>query len=88
MITWDEEGIKYEADQRHGEIIRKQLGLEESAKALLTPGTKQELGTTEEELEELSIKEGSSFRAMTARANYLSQDRSDLQFAVKESSLL
>ena len=70
IVTWTPEGIKYEADQRHGEIIRKQLGLEESAKALLTPGAKQELGTPEEDLEELSIKEGSLYRAMTARANY------------------
>ena len=54
--------------------------------AVLTPGVKQELGTTEEELEELSIKEASLYRAMTARGNYLSQDRSDVQFAVKELS--
>ena len=84
IVTWTPEGIKYEADQRHGEIILKQLGLqEEGAKAVLTPGVKQELGTTEEELEELSIKEASLYRAMTARGNYLSQDRSDVQYAVK-----
>ena len=47
---------------------------------------KQELGPSQEELEELSKEEAALYRAMTARANYLSQDRSDIQFAVKELS--
>ena len=41
IITWTPEGIRYEADQRHGEIILKQLNLELGAKAVLTPGAKQ-----------------------------------------------
>ena len=27
IATWDDEGIKYEADQRHADIIIKELGL-------------------------------------------------------------
>ena len=86
MVTWDTEGIKYEADQRHVEIILKQLGLELGAKAVVTPGIKQEAETWLEDGEELCGQEASMFRAITARANYLSQDRSDIQFAVKEVS--
>ena len=41
IVTWTTEGIRYEADQRHGEIIMKQLGLESGAKAVTTPGVKQ-----------------------------------------------
>ena len=33
---------------------------------------------------ELWGEEVTSYQAITARANYLSQDRSDIQFAVKE----
>ena len=67
IVTWTPNGITYEADQRHGEIIIQQLGLEAGAKAVGTPGIKQELGTTQEDLEELSIKESTMYRAMTAR---------------------
>ena len=31
IITWTEEGIRYEADQRHAEIIIRQLGLKGSS---------------------------------------------------------
>ena len=34
--------------------------------------------------EELESEQASQYRAMTARCNYLSQDRSDIQYAVKE----
>ena len=50
-MTWTQQGIIYEADQRHSEIIMKQLNLEEGAKAVMTPGVKQELGDTQEYLE-------------------------------------
>ena len=47
---------------------------------------KQELGVTEEDLEELGSKEATMYRAMVARGNYLAQDRSDVQVAIKELS--
>ena len=37
IITYTEEGIEYEADQRHAEIIVKQMGLEGEAKSVITP---------------------------------------------------
>ena len=30
VVTWDEHGLRYEADQRHVEILVNQLGLGES----------------------------------------------------------
>ena len=41
VITWKEEGIEYEADQRHAEIIVNSLGLEKEAKAVRSPGVKE-----------------------------------------------
>ena len=38
----------------------------------------------EKEGEEITKEEATMYRAVVARGNYLSQDRSDIQFAVKE----
>ena len=50
-ITWTDQGIKYESDQRHAEIIIiKQMGLMPNAKGVLTPGLrrkKEEIDETE-----------------------------------------
>ena len=50
VIQWTEEGIWYEPDPRHAEIIFKDLGLIEGSKALSTPGVQQEVNEKEEEL--------------------------------------
>ena len=41
--------------------------------------------TTQEMLEELNTKEAREFRGLAARANYLAQDRPDIQYAAKEA---
>ena len=41
VLTWKEDGIDYEADQRHAEIIIEELGLKD-AKPLATPGTRDD----------------------------------------------
>ena len=46
MLRWTEQGIKYEADPRHAEIIIKDLNLDK-AKSVTTPGTKEEGRTRE-----------------------------------------
>ena len=81
IVTWTNEGIQYEADQRHAEIIVRQLGLNESSNSVVTPGVKD---NGDEDERKLDNKEASQYRAIVARANYLCQDRSDIQFAVKE----
>ena len=40
VVYWDAEGIKYEPDQRHAEIIIQQLGLK-GKKTAVTPGVNQ-----------------------------------------------
>ena len=37
VVAWESKGIRYEADQRHGEVLVKALGLE-TAKGVDTPG--------------------------------------------------
>jgi hypothetical protein len=108
VLSWNAWGIGYEADPRHAEIAIRQLGLEE-AKAVGTPGTKQDQAkahaANEEDLDWLDPnglskenataageepvlqgEQATKYRAVCARLNYLSQDRPDIKFAVKEAS--
>ena len=87
IIAWDPDGIRLEADQRHAEILVRQLGLE-SAKGLDLPGVKD---TSEEDADEASGQpvdavQATLYRACAARCNFLSLDRPDIQFAAKEVS--
>ena len=78
IVEWTKEGIMYDADHRHAEIITREAGIIEGSKAVVTLGT--EVGDDE-------AKDGfekSAYRSISGRANYLSQDRMDIQFAVKE----
>ena len=86
VVTWTTKGINYEADQRHVEIIIKQLSLDSTSKPVVTPGIKAEGPIDPLDEEPLSKEESTAYRAITARANYICQDRSDIQFAVKELS--
>ena len=82
IVEWTDMGIRYEADQRHAEIIAEGIGLKENSKGVVTPGSKLK----EEEGDEKALDPDTStkYRAMVARANYLAQDRPDIQFATKE----
>ena len=86
VVTWKSHGIEYEADQRHADIIIESLGLK-GKKSLASPGvrTADEKDDPEDE-ERLSPTEASIYRSVTARANYLSQDRLDIKYPVKELS--
>jgi hypothetical protein len=77
VVQWTEQGIKYEADQRHSEIIMREAKLGNDSKSVKTPGMKIQ----EESGEGFSE---SGYRSIAARSNYLSQDRPDIQFATKE----
>ena len=86
IVEWTEEGINVEPDQRHAELIVKIMGVSEG-KAVVTPGAKEEELHLEVEDDELLDKEMASMcRAVVARAFYLSQDRTDIVYAVKELS--
>ena len=79
VIDWGTNGIEYEGDQRHAEIIAENLGLGTNTKGVSTLGNKM----FEECSYELTIEEQTLFRATAARALYLAQDRSDIGFATK-----
>jgi len=90
VIRWSEDGITYEADQRHSELIVADLGLE-AAKGVTTPGSRDDVAKAEEANEKesegtLSPQEKTSYRAISARLNYLALDRPDIQYAAKEAS--
>lgn len=79
--------MKYEADPRHRERILDEVGLEPNSNPLDCPVARDtaeggDRGVDEEhEADELETR---NFRAVAARANYLGQDRPDVQFAAKE----
>ena len=86
-LRWTSGGITYEPDQRHAELIVKEMGME-GAKPAPTPGvpeTKDEVRMYDQS-PELSKADSTAFRGLAARLNYLALDRPDLQFAAKEVS--
>jgi hypothetical protein len=38
IVTVTENGLEYEADQRHAEILMRDMGIDESCKGVVTPG--------------------------------------------------
>ena len=76
VITWKDGVIEYEADQRHAEIIVRDLGLGETRTSVCTPGDKS-LVDDEQPLEDANA---TMYRALTARAIYLAQDISELGY--------
>ena len=76
-------GWEYEADQRHADLIIRGLHLE-GAKGVKSPGEDEKAWQRGENGETLPRDEWTSYRALAARANYLAQDRADLQFAAKK----
>jgi hypothetical protein len=83
IVEWTPQGIAIEGDQRHAELVVKDLELELTSKSVSTPydGTDKA-----EDEEELSPAEATQYRSNVARGNFMSQDRSDIQYTVKELS--
>ena len=84
-IRWTQKGVEYEPDQRHAELLVREMGMETS-KPVATPGVADtaEEHAAYENSPELTRADATLFRGMAARLNYLSLDRPDLQFAAKE----
>jgi hypothetical protein len=81
VVTWTNAGIEYEADQRHSELICEGLEIGSDSNGVNTPGVK----TTEDKRNiPLVGNDAVMYRAHVARGNYLAQDRSNIQYAVKE----
>ena len=85
VLQWKESGLELEADQRHAELIIKYAGLDSKAKPVGSPGGKKPFEDREESVD-LDRDESRRYRAIVARANYLSTERSDIQYSVKELS--
>ena len=83
-VEWKADGIHYEADPRHSEIIIDEMKIS-GGKGVVTPGIKIDDTTPDMELP-LDAQKAPKFKQITARANYLSHDRLDIQYAVKELS--
>jgi hypothetical protein len=88
VLRWTKEGIAYEADPRHAEILV--AGLLGTSRPATTPGTAPAKSGVEEEEGEaeddrpLKGDEVGLFRSYAARANYLAMDRPELAYPAKE----
>ena len=87
-ITWNAQGITWEADDRHAKLLLEQLFLESKGAKITTPlvrerwnhwGDEQEAGEAK-----LDEEHKTRFQSLTMRLGYLSQDRPDLQRTVRE----
>ena len=81
LVTWRDDAIELEADQRHADIVVNMMGLAEG-KGLTTPGVKMEEAAGDDEV--LEGHEATRFRAIAARINFLSLDRPELLYSAKE----
>ena len=82
-LRWDGKKLVVEADPEHAQKIVEAMGLQSGSKGLESPAGKEVVG---QDLDEpLHGREATAFRAIAARANYLSIDRADIRFATKEA---
>ena len=79
----EENGVETEADPRHAQEIVRAMGVA-GGKSVTTPIVKEPATTAEVELPALDRERCKVFRSTTMRACYLSFDRTDIQYAVKE----
>ena len=82
VIRWTKAGIEYEADPRQGEKVVAELGLTGASPAG-TPGIKRSFDEAASE-KPLDVAKHKVFRGISARGNYLSADRPEVQYATKE----
>ena len=85
VLQWTDFGLEWEADQRHSDLITRHCNLGDDSEPVGTPGGKREFEDREGS-PDLTHEEAFRFRAIVARGNYLAQDRTDVQYAVKELS--
>ena len=80
-LHWGKEGIVYQRDTRHIDVLVKDLGLE-NENSVQTPATPDV--TEEEKSESLGQIQQQKYRSQVARCLFLSQDRADITFIVNE----
>ena len=87
-VRWTRDGLDYEGDPKHRQTLMKTMELDEGSNYVGSPSVRDvegsEWGSDEVELQG---SERRKYREMTARLNYMGQDRSDVQYATKELSV-
>ena len=82
-MRWTKDCLEYEADPRQAERLLADLGLDGDVGSAATPGVKPLAHQVSAE-KELNERDHTEYRALSARANYLSVDRPDVMFSAKE----
>ena len=84
-MSWIVEGISYEVDSRHVEVIAAQLQLRET-KIVTSPCAREgQANSSDTVSEEMDSEDASKYRMLAARFNYLAPCRPDIQHATKEA---
>ena len=83
-LIWTSGSITFEADPKHVRDILFYFKFDSTSKVLRAPIVKETKEEVTEEEVELGPYVATEFRGLAARANYLSLDRPDIQFATKE----
>ena len=80
-LHWGREGIVYQHDPRHVDVLVREFGLE-NGNTVHTPAAPN--AAEEEKSESLSQVQYHRYRSQVARCLFLSQDRADITFIVNE----
>ena len=83
-LVWKADALEYEADPKHVWLIAEALGLNGVSNGLEMPIAREEKDHEKCDEEKLDKTKATQYRAIAARANYLAQDRFDIQFAAKQ----
>ena len=83
IITWKEDGIWWEPDARHAELVIALLGDGPRGAKVTTPPAKGAVENLKDFSEFLTEEEATQYRSVAMRAAYLAQDRLDLQVATR-----
>ena len=83
-LRWTKEMLEYEASKRHHQALPQGMGLRKESEMVSSPTVMREEMGQEEYEESLEGAEKTRFRSLAATLNYMSLDRSDVQYAAKE----
>ena len=84
VIELTHEGITWQGDPRHCNLLQEYFGMDDKTKVLTKNGYEDGPEQVELRETELSMEERKAFRMIAARLNYMAQDNPWLQFPAKE----